>query len=157
AGNAPLLRRGDRSDRKQERAGLHAARRALDPAREQKRDEDPRACCRAHRSDGGEEAGPDVHPDARSTSRTSSGARPGGVISNVNAQCPTITSAGADFSYVPGATSRNEYACCCISMSSMSNFVTTTAPRTGLPPRVTRTLKVSGSAARFGEMRTATV
>ena len=41
-------------------------------------------------------------------------------------------------------------------MSSMSNFVTTVAPRTGLLSRVTCTVNVSGSAARLGVIRTET-
>ena len=108
ARNASLLRRRDGSDGQQEPVGLHAAARDLDSSGEQKRDEHPGAYAGAQCADRREQAELDpAHPDARSTNRTSNDARPAGVISNVIAQCPTMTNAGADFSYVPGATSSN--------------------------------------------------
>jgi hypothetical protein len=45
--------------------------------------------------EGHEQAPADAHPSARSTTVTLNGWAPGGSMSNVSPQCPTITSAGA--------------------------------------------------------------
>src|SRR6266540_1052352 len=90
------------------------------------------------------------HPFARSTSRTSNGCAPGGSTSNVIAQWPTITSAGAARLYSPGADSFSSYACWPISMSSIANFAVTPAPVTGFPLRLIESLNSLFCAARFG-------
>src|SRR5262249_17912850 len=154
ARGAPLLHRRDRSERKPQRAGLHAADRALERAREQQDHQHPRSGRREDRTDGSEQPKLNVaHPDALSTTITSNGGLPGGWTSNVSAQRPTITTAGADFSPAPGEAPFSPSDSAVISISSMSKRVTTVAPRTGLPLRVTRTVNVSGIPARLGEIR----
>src|SRR4051794_25719864 len=131
---------------------MNATRLAKDVHREQCHD-DARAGAGEQRDQRCREDKSDVaivHPLARSTSRTLNGDCPFGVTSKDSPQWPTITSAGAACEYTPGAVSGRAYDCVPISMSSIVAPITTSAPRTGLPPRVIRRAKLFWAAARFG-------
>jgi len=60
-----------------------------------------------HEPQPGRVGDPFAHPLALSTSWTTSGCPPGGLMSNVTPQWPTITSAGVERSYTPGEVSAN--------------------------------------------------